>query len=45
VAIYRRGCMKQIPATMLRVKDNSWIVNNVEIASAGNPARPCEPTD
>jgi hypothetical protein len=41
VQIFRQGCMKQIPATLLRVK-GAWIVNDVELASAGNPARPCE---
>lgn len=43
VQIYRQGCMKQIPATLLKVK-GAWIVNDVELASAGNPARPCEGT-
>ncbi|NOT08674.1 MAG: hypothetical protein HOP28_10775 [Gemmatimonadales bacterium] len=42
VAIYRMGCMKQVPALMLRLKNGGWIVNNIELASAGNPARPCE---
>ena len=41
VAVYRSGCMKQIPAVLLKVK-GAWIVNNVDLASAGNPARPCE---
>lgn len=41
VQIYRQGCMKQIPATLLRVK-GAWIVNDVDLVSAGNPARPCE---
>jgi hypothetical protein len=42
VQIFRQGCMKQIPATMLRVK-GGWMVLDVELAAAGNPARPCEP--
>lgn len=41
VQIYRQGCMKHIPATLLRVK-GGWIVENVELAAVGNPARPCE---
>lgn len=41
VALYRSGCMKQIPAVLLKVKD-AWIVNDIQLASAGNPARPCE---
>jgi hypothetical protein len=45
VAIYRSGCMKQVPATMLRLGTSNWIVLNIDVASAGNPARPCEQTD
>ena len=41
VAVYRRGCMKQIPAVLLKVK-GAWIVNSVDLAGIGNPARPCE---
>jgi hypothetical protein len=42
VAIYREGgCMKQIPAMLARIK-GAWIVTEVELAAAGNPARPCE---
>ena len=44
VAIYRRGCMKQVPAVMIRLGNKGWIVNNVDLAPAGNPARPCEPS-
>lgn len=44
VAVYRSGgCMKQIPATLSKVK-GAWIVTNIELAAAGNPARPCEGT-
>jgi hypothetical protein len=41
VAVYRSGCMKQIPAVLLKVK-GAWIVNSVDLAGIGNPARPCE---
>lgn len=42
VAIYRAGgCMKQIPATLARIK-GAWIVTDIDLATAGNPARPCE---
>ena len=40
----RRGCMRQIPVIMIRLNDRGWIVNNVDLAAAGNPARPCEPS-
>ena len=42
VAIWRSGCSKQIPVATVRTS-NGWIVSNVEVAYAGNPARPCEP--
>jgi hypothetical protein len=41
-AIYRSGgCMKQIPALLTRIK-GAWVVTDIEVAAAGNPARPCE---
>ena len=44
VDMYRRGCKKQIPAKLIRLNNKGWIVNNVDLAAAGNPARPCEPS-
>lgn len=44
VAIFRQGCMKQVPATLLQVKKSNWIIVDIDVTSAGNPARPCEPT-
>lgn len=44
VDIYRRGCRKQVPAVMIRLGNKGWIVNNVDLAPAGNPTRPCEPS-
>lgn len=43
VALYRFGCVKQIPATVTRAKGGGWLVETIDITSAGNPARPCEP--
>lgn len=45
VALYRSGCVKQIPAIVTRAKSGGWLVENVDIAAAGNPARPCEDPD
>ena len=42
VALYRTGCVKQIPAIVTRTKSGGWLVENVDISAAGNPARPCE---
>ena len=45
VALYRTGCVKQIPAIVTRAKSGGWLVENVDISAAGNPARPCEDPD
>lgn len=45
VALYRSGCVKQIPAIVTRAKSGGWLVENVDISAAGNPARPCEDPD
>jgi len=42
VALYRGTCVKQIPFTTVRTKDGGWIVEAVDVAAAGNPARPCD---
>jgi len=42
VAIWRGGCMKQFPLTMVRTGDGAWLVSNVDLALTGNPARPCD---
>jgi hypothetical protein len=42
VELYRPGCVKQIPATVTRSRSGGWLVENVDISAAGNPARPCE---
>ena len=45
VALWRFGCVKQIPATLTLGKGGGWLVQEVDIQAAGNPARPCEPDD
>ena len=42
VALYRAGCVKQIPAVATRARSGGWLVENIDISAAGNPARPCE---
>lgn len=42
VALYRTGCVKQIPAIVTRARSGGWLVENIDISAAGNPARPCE---
>ena len=43
IALYRGSCVKQFPVFTVRLGDGGWIVQNVNIELAGNPARPCEP--
>jgi len=43
VDLYRQGCKKQVPALMIRLGNQGWIVNEIDLVPAGNPARPCEP--
>jgi hypothetical protein len=32
-----------VPFTAIRLADGTWIVNQVDVTAAGNPARPCVP--
>ena len=43
LALYRGPCVKQIPATTVRLRDGGWIIQAIDITFAGNPARPCDP--
>ena len=39
----RPGCLKFVPFTVVRSADNAWVVNQVDLAAAGHPKRPCTP--
>ena len=43
VEIRRQLCSWTVPFTVIRLADGSWIVNQVDLTAAGNPARPCGP--
>ena len=43
VEIRRSLCTWIVPVTALRLSDGSWLVNQVDLTKAGNPARPCIP--
>jgi len=32
-----------VPFTVIKLADGTWIVNQVDLTKAGNPARPCQP--
>jgi hypothetical protein len=42
VQIRRGACTWSIPFVVIQLADGSWIVNQMDLTSAGNPARPCE---
>lgn len=41
VELRRDLCTKTVPFTVLRLANGTWLVNQVDLAAAGNPARPC----
>jgi len=43
ILLFRPNCIKQIPMTTVRTGSGAWLVQNVDVSAAGNPARPCEP--
>jgi hypothetical protein len=44
VQIRRQACTWDIPFTVIQLADGSWIINQVDLGAAGNPARACEPS-
>ncbi len=43
VQIRRQVCTWSVPFVAIRTANGSWLVNQVDLTAAGNPARPCEP--
>jgi hypothetical protein len=43
VEIRRQLCTWIVPFTAIRLADGTWIVNQVDLTAAGNPAQPCAP--
>jgi hypothetical protein len=43
VEIRRQLCTWVVPFTTIKLADGSWIVNQVDLTAAGNPAQPCVP--
>jgi hypothetical protein len=42
VQIRRSACTWTIPFLVIQLADGSWIVNQMDLTAAGNPARPCD---
>ena len=43
VELRRDLCTKTVPFTVIKLADGTWLVNQVDLSAAGNPARPCLP--
>jgi hypothetical protein len=41
VEIKRQSCTWSVPFAAIKTGDGSWLVNQVDLSAAGNPARPC----
>jgi hypothetical protein len=41
VEIRRQTCTWMVPFVTIKARDGSWLVTQVDLAAAGNPARPC----
>lgn len=41
VEIKRQTCTWSVPFVAIKAGDGSWLVNQVDLTAAGNPARPC----
>jgi hypothetical protein len=42
VEIKRQACAWTVPFVAVKTGDGTWIVNQVDLTAAGNPARPCK---
>ena len=38
----RSACTWTVPFAVIQLADGNWIVNSVDLATAGNPARGCD---
>jgi hypothetical protein len=44
VELRRQACTWTVPFTVIQLTDGSWIVNQIDLTAAGNPARACNPS-
>jgi hypothetical protein len=42
VEIRRKTCTWSVPFIVVKLGEGSWLVNQVDLTQAGNPARPCD---
>jgi hypothetical protein len=43
VELRRQLCAKTVPFTVIKLADGSWLVNQVDLTSAGTPTKQCLP--
>ncbi len=43
VELRRQLCTTTVPFTVIKLADGTWLLNQVDLGTAGNPARPCLP--
>jgi hypothetical protein len=41
VELKRHTCTWSVPFVVVKTGDGSWLINQVDLTAAGNPARPC----
>jgi hypothetical protein len=44
VQIRRGACTWTVPFGVIQLAEGGWIINQVDLTTAGNPARPCDPS-
>jgi hypothetical protein len=44
VQLRRQACTWTVPFGVIQVSDGSWLVNQIDLTTAGNPARTCNPS-
>ncbi len=45
VQIRRGACTWSVPFGVIQLVDGNWIVNQIDLTAAGNPARGCDPSN
>ena len=43
VELRRQACTWAVPFVVTKADNSSWVVSNIDLTRAGNPARPCDP--
>jgi hypothetical protein len=45
VQIRRSACLYTVPFGVIQLSNGTWLVNQLDLTAAGNPARPCSPAE